>query len=198
MEDTGGSWMGFEILIQALICSFTWEESVQNFSFLYWVLKCKELSCHYCLDWEYGGHWRFLIGIWTLNQGINMSRYPRRIYVPNFSFLHQVSICKELSCHYCPYWGCGGCWKFLIGVQNLHWGINMFNYLKRISIPNFILLYWVLRYKELSCPYCLDLACGGHWRFLIGVWSPHQGINMFSSATQEESLYQISASYVEV
>ena len=145
------------------------------------------------------GIWRTLeVPDWDLESS---SRY-KHVQVPKKNLcskfqLPTSSFNMQRTCHYCPYWGCGGRWKFLIGVQNLHWGINMFNYLKRISIPNFILLYWVLRYKELSCPYCLDWACGGHWRFLIGVWSPHQGINMFSSATQEESLYQIAASYVE-
>ena len=70
----------------------------------YWVLECKELSCPNCLDWGCRGCWRFLIRDWSLHQGINMFGYPRRTSLLNFSFLHWISRCKELSCHYSPDW----------------------------------------------------------------------------------------------
>ena len=98
---------------------------------------------------------------------------PNKNIYTNLSFLHGVLRCKELSCHYCQDSCCGGCWIFLIEVWNLYQLMNRFSYPRRIPVLNFSFLYWFLRCKELSCPYCLDWSCGGCWRFLIGDWSLH-------------------------
>ena len=132
-----------------------------------------------------------MMGVLNLHQGLNMLSYPRRILVPNFGFLNWVLRCKELSYPTCLDWGCRGCWMFLIGDWSVHHGISLFSYPRRISVPNISFLHWVLRCKEVLCPYCLDLGCQGNWRFLIGVWNLHQGINMFSYKRRISTKFQL-------
>ena len=149
------------------IFSYPRRISIPNFCFLHWVFRYEKPSCHLCLDRGFRRYWSFLIGIVKFNLGMNMISYPRRFSVPNFSFLHWILRRKELSCPYCLDWGCGGCWRFLIGVWNLNQGVKMLSYPRRISVPNFSFLHWVWRCNELSYPYCLN--SGGWWRLQIGV-----------------------------
>ena len=109
--------------------------------------------------------WRLmevLIQVSNIYQAMSMFSYPRRISIPNFHFLHWVFRYEKHSCHLYLDWGLGGYWSFLIGLVKFDFGMNMISYLRRFSIPNFSFPHWVLRCKELSCPYCLDCCCEGH------------------------------------
>ena len=75
------------------------EKNLTNFSFLYWVLRCKEFPSSYCLDWGCGVQWRFMIGVWHLRLGLNIfRRVCSKFQLPTLSLNVQRTLMSLLSC----------------------------------------------------------------------------------------------------
>ena len=69
LQDAGGSWLEFGILILVLIWILVFYSP--RFKILD-IWRCKELVCPFSPDWGSWGHWRFLTKVWHLNLSVDM------------------------------------------------------------------------------------------------------------------------------
>ena len=88
LEDTGGSWLEFGILI------FIWIWSLVFSTPIFWILAlyldfegAKNIHVQLVLIWGFGGCWRFLTGVWHFDLDLDMVTGLWYNYNPNFGFL---------------------------------------------------------------------------------------------------------------
>ena len=121
LEDTGGSWLGFGILILIWIWSLVFDtnmfkklalcldfEGAKNMGVL-WVLIC-----------SFGGHWRFLTRVWHLDFDLDGLRNLAWIFLEvfiSFRLVEAEKIAQRVSVYTFLAGAGAGCWAGL-GVQN--------------------------------------------------------------------------------
>merc|ERR1712112_451435 len=75
LEDTGGSRLGFGILILIWIWSLVFDTPMIRILALYLDFEgAKNIHVLYVLIWGFRGHWRFLTGVWHLDLELDMFR----------------------------------------------------------------------------------------------------------------------------
>ena len=73
LEGAVGSWLGFVILILIQIWSMVFDTPRIQILALYLDLEgAKNIHALQVLIWEFGGHWRFLTGVWHLDLDLDM------------------------------------------------------------------------------------------------------------------------------
>ena len=116
LEDTGGSWLGFGILILIWIWSLNFDTSMIHILALYLDFKGEnDIHVIKILIWGYGGHWRYKTLVWHLDLDLDM--VTGLWYTPdlNFGSLSWFWRCKEHPCPLSPHLGL---WRML-GVPDL-------------------------------------------------------------------------------
>ena len=74
LEDAGVSLMGVCILILILIWLLVFDTSIIQILALYLDFEgAKNIHVLYVLIWGFGGHWRFLTGVWQLDLDFDMA-----------------------------------------------------------------------------------------------------------------------------
>merc|ERR1711954_347954 len=85
LEDAGGSCLGFGILILIWIWSPVFYIPMNHILALYLDFEgAKNIYVLKVLIWGFGGHWRFLTGIWHLDIDLDMVIGLLYTYDPNF------------------------------------------------------------------------------------------------------------------
>ena len=100
LEDAGGSWLGFGILIFIWILSLVFDTIMIQILALYLDFKgAKNIHVLLVLIWGFGGCRSILTGVWHLDIDLNMVTGLSYTHVPNFASLSWFWRCKE---HLCP------------------------------------------------------------------------------------------------
>ena len=94
LEDTGGSWLGFSILI----FGYSHWSLIQLWSKLFALYLdfegAKNIHVLYVLIWGFGGCWRFLTGVWNLHLDLDMVTGLWYTHDSNFGSLSWFWRCK--------------------------------------------------------------------------------------------------------
>ena len=132
LEDAEGSWLGFDIWILIWIWSLVFGGPV------FWILAlyldfefAKNIHVLKILIWEFGGHWRFLTGVWNLDLDLDMVPGLWYTHVSSFGSLSWFWRCREQPCLLhtdlglqrmleAPDWGLG----FLSWYQHSLWSLG--------------------------------------------------------------------------
>ena len=73
LEDAGGSWLGFGILILIWICSLVFDIPMIQILALFLDFEgAKNIKVLKVLIWGLGGRWRFLTGVWHFDLDLDM------------------------------------------------------------------------------------------------------------------------------
>ena len=162
LEDAGGPWLEFGILILIRILSLVFGTPMFQILALY--LDFEGAKNIYVLQvWicGFGGCWRFLTGVWHHDLDLDMATGLWYSHDLNFWSLSWFWRCKE---HPCPLSPDFGLWRTLevpdLGLSSWSW----FGY-----VLNFGSLSWYWRWKEHLWPFSVNLGFRGCWRFLTGV-----------------------------
>ena len=102
-----------------------WFTHVLNFGSLSWLWKCKEHLCPFSHDWGFGGWWRFLIGVWHVENDLDMVIGLWYTYDQNFGSLSWFWTCKEHPCPLSPGFRLWRMLMFLTGVWDIDLDLNM-------------------------------------------------------------------------
>ena len=128
LEDDGGSWLGFCILILIWIWSLIFANTIFQILALYLDFEgAKKIHVLQVLIWGYGGHWRFLTGPLHPDIDSNIVTGLWYTHIPNFGSLSWFWRCKEHPCSLSPdsglevpdwnfvswYWFGYGHWSFV-------------------------------------------------------------------------------------
>ena len=106
LEDAGGTWLGFSILILFWIGSLVFDTPMIRILALYPDFEgAKNIHVFEVLIWGFGGHWRFLTGVWQLNIDLDMVTGLLYTYDTNFGYLSWIWRCKEHQCPLSPDFG---------------------------------------------------------------------------------------------
>ena len=92
--------------------------------------------------------------------------------------LYWFSRCKECLCPLSPDFGFWEHQKFLAGVWYLDCHLDMDTALWYDNVPNFGSLSTIWRWKENSCPLCVDMDFGGCCRLLTRIWHPNLNLGI--------------------
>ena len=86
-EDTGGSWLGFGILILIWIWSLVFGSPIFKILVLYPDFEgAKKIHVFWVLIWGFEGHSRFLTEVWHLDDDLDMVTGLWSILNPNFGY----------------------------------------------------------------------------------------------------------------
>ena len=100
LEDAGGSWLRFGILIFIWIWSLVFGTPMFQILALYLNFEgAKNIHVHWVLICGFGWSWRFLTGVLDLDQDLDMVTELWYTYDLNFGFLSSFLMYKE---HPCP------------------------------------------------------------------------------------------------
>ena len=106
LEDAGGSWLGFGILILIWIWSLVFGTPI------YWILAlylnnegAKNIHVLEVLIWGFGGYCRFLTWVWHLDLDSDIITCLWYTHAPNFSSPSLFWRCKEHPCPLSPHLG---------------------------------------------------------------------------------------------
>ena len=111
LEDAGISWLGFGILIMIWIMSLVFDTPMIRILAPYLHFEgAKNILVFLVLIWGFGGHWRFLTGVWHPDIDFNMVTGLWYTHMPNFGSLSSFWRCKE---HPCPFSSHLGLWRTL-------------------------------------------------------------------------------------
>ena len=118
LEDTGGFWLEFCTLI--LIQMWSLVVGTRIFGILALCLDfegAKNIHVLSVIIWSFGGHWRFLSGVWHHNLDLDMFMGIWYTHVLNFSSSSWFLRCKK---HQCPLSPDLGLWRMLKAPD---WGL---------------------------------------------------------------------------
>ena len=86
LEDAGGSWLEFVILILISIWSLVFDIlMVQMLALFFDFEGAKNLHVFYVLIWQFGGHCKFLTWVWNLDLYLDMVSCPWFLHDPNLA-----------------------------------------------------------------------------------------------------------------
>ena len=164
MEEAGGFWLGFGILILIWILSLVFDTIMIRILAFYLDLKVQSTSMSSKSSFgaleDAGDSWLgfgilILILIWSLVFYITM--------IQILAFYLDFEGTKNTHVLYFLIWGFRGCWRFPIWVWLLDLDLNMVTGFWHTHDPNFGSLSWFWRCKEHPCPLSPHL---GLWRTL--------------------------------
>ena len=123
LEDAGGSWLGFEILIWILIWSLIFDTPmIWIWAFYLDFEGAKNIHVLYVLIWSFGGPWRFMTGVLQPYIDLDMVAGFWHTHDPNLGSLSWFWRCKEHPCPSSPHLGL---WRMLEvpdwGSASWHW-----------------------------------------------------------------------------
>ena len=90
-ENAGGSWLGFDIFVLIWVWPLICDTPLFQILCLYFHSKgAKSIHVLNILIWDFGGCWRFLIGVWYLDHDLGMATGLWYTFVPNFVSLFSL------------------------------------------------------------------------------------------------------------
>ena len=111
LEDAGGSWLGFGTLFLIWIWSLVFDISIFQILALYLDFEgAKSIKVIQVLIFGFGGHWRFMTGVWNPDIELDLVTGLWYTHIPNFGSLSWFWRCKE---HPCPLGPDLGLWRTL-------------------------------------------------------------------------------------
>ncbi len=106
LEDAGGSWLGFGILIIIWIWSLVFSRPMFRILALYLDFEgAKTIYVLEVLIRGFWGWWRFLTGVWHLEIDLEMVTGLWNIHGPSLGYLSWFWRCKEYPCPLSPHLG---------------------------------------------------------------------------------------------
>ena len=179
LEDAGGSWLGFGILILFWIGSLVFDTPMIQILTLYLDFEgAKNIHVLQVLIWRFGGHWRFLTGVRHLDFDLDMVTCFLYTHDPNFDSLSWFWRCKEHPCPSSPHLGL---WRTLevlyLGFES--WCLSGYGHSSLIHLwSKFWLSIFILKVQRTSMNFkspfgALEDAWGSWLGFgiLILIWT---------------------------
>ena len=103
LEDAGGSWLGFGIFTLIWIWSLVFDVPMIQILAVYLDFKgAKSIHVLQILILGFGGHWRFLTGVWHLNLDLDMVTDVWHTYDLSLGSISSFRRYKEHSCPLSP------------------------------------------------------------------------------------------------
>ena len=181
LEDAGGSWLGFGILILIWIWSLVFDTPMIQIWALYLDFEgAKNLHVLLVLIWGFVGHRRFLTEVWHLDLDSDIVTGLWYTHDPNFGSLSWFWRCKEHPCPLSPHLGL---WRMLEvpdwGLASWSWfGYDHWSLIHPSS--KFWLSILILKVQRTSMSFKSSYGAledaGGSWLgfgifILIWIWS---------------------------
>ena len=143
LEDAGGSWLGFGILILIWIWSLVFDIPMIRILALYLDFEgAKNIHILEVLIWGFGGRWTFLTGVWHPDIDLDMVTGLWYTHIPSFGSLSWFGGAKNLHILLVLIWVFGGGWRFMIGGWHLDLDLDMVACLWYTHVQNFGSLFW--------------------------------------------------------
>ena len=103
LEDAGGCWLGFGILILIWICSLVFDiPMIQILACYLYFEGAKNIHVLEVIIWGFGGWWRFLTELWHIDVNLDLVTGLWYTHDPNFGSLSWFWRCKEHPCPLSP------------------------------------------------------------------------------------------------
>ena len=123
LEDAGGSWLGFGILILIWIWSRVFDTHIiQIFAHYLDFEGAENILILQVLIWGFGGYWIFLTEVWPLDIDLYMVTGLWYTHDSNFGSILWFWRCKEHPCPLSPHFGL---WRSLevpdLGLASWYW-----------------------------------------------------------------------------